>query len=85
VIKPWSRRPILAQDNCTPSCQGSNPFINTGKGVTIFLKGSENSVVNFDCICSLVREELDDYGLFDFRVHRMIRVFWGAGGGNAFL
>jgi hypothetical protein len=59
--------------------------MNIGKGVSIFLKGSEKPVVNFGCICSLVREELDDYALFDFRVHRMIDVSSRPGGGTAFL
>jgi hypothetical protein len=47
-------------------CFFLDPFINTGKGVGIFLKGLEKSVVNFGCICSLVREELDDYAPLDF-------------------
>jgi hypothetical protein len=74
MIKWWSPGPILVPNNYTPSFEGSNPVINTGKGVSIFLKGSEKSGVNFGCTCSLVREELDDYALFDFHVRRMINV-----------
>jgi hypothetical protein len=39
----------------------------------------------FDGIRSLVREELDDDALLDFRVHRMIRIFERLRGGNALL
>jgi hypothetical protein len=49
---------MLVPDNDTPSFEGLNPFINTGKGVSILLKGSEKSMVDFGCICSLVPEEL---------------------------
>jgi hypothetical protein len=76
---------MLVADNCTPSVEGSNPFINTGKGVSIFSKGLEKSVVNLGCICSPVREELDDYALLDFRLHPMINAFSRSSGGNALL
>jgi hypothetical protein len=52
---------MLVQDTWAPGLEGSNPFINTGNVVTIFLKGSEKSVVNLDGIYSFVREEFDDY------------------------
>jgi hypothetical protein len=85
VIESWSSGPMLLPHNCTTSVEGLDPFINTGKGVSIFLNGSEKSVLKFGCICSLVRAELGDYTLFDFRVHRMINVFERTRGGNAFL
>jgi hypothetical protein len=79
VIESWSPGPTLVQDNYTPSFEGSNPFINTEKGVSIFSKGLEKSVVNFGCISSRVREELDVYALFDFRVHGMIDILLTSG------
>jgi hypothetical protein len=74
---------MLVPDNCTPSYEGSDPFINSVKGVRIFLKGSEKSVVTFGRIFSLVREEFDDDALFDFRVHRTINVFQSPSWGDA--
>jgi hypothetical protein len=76
---------MVVSDTCPPSFEHSKPLRNTGKGVNIFLKGSEKSMGNFGCIFSFVREEFDDYGLPDFRVHRIINLFEGLGGGNAFL
>jgi hypothetical protein len=76
---------MLVPYNCTPSFEGSDLFINTEKGIRFFLKGSEKSVVDFGCICSLVREELDDYALFDFLVHRMINIVSRPGRGNTFF
>jgi hypothetical protein len=68
-----------------PSFEGSDPLINTENGVSIFVKGSKKSVVNFGCIYSIVREELDDYALSDFGVHRLIDVFSRPRGRNAFF
>jgi hypothetical protein len=85
VIESQSSGRVLAQDTCPPSFQGSNPFIGTENSVSIFLTSSEKSLVNFDRICSLIREELDDCALLDFRVHRMISVFSCPDGGNEFL
>jgi hypothetical protein len=65
---------MLVRDTCPPRVEGSDPFINTGNGVSIFLKGSQKSVMNFSRICSLAREKFDDYALLQFRVHRMINV-----------
>jgi hypothetical protein len=75
----------LVQDTCPPRFEGSHPLINIENAMTIFLIVLEKSVVNFDHNRSLVLEGLDDYSLLDFRVHRMINVFSGPGGGNAFL
>jgi hypothetical protein len=60
VIESPSPRAILVQNTCPPSFEGSDPLTNTEKGVTIFLKGWDKSVVNFGPIFSLVREEFDD-------------------------
>jgi hypothetical protein len=80
VIESPFSGPMLVQDTCPLRSEGSDSFINTGNGVSIILKDSEKFVVNFDRICSFVREELDDYALLDFRVHRMINVSQCPGG-----
>jgi Ca2+-binding EF-hand superfamily protein len=45
---------MLVQNNCAPSFEGSYPFINREKGVSIFLKALEKSVLNFGCVISLI-------------------------------
>jgi hypothetical protein len=85
VIESGSSSPILVQHTYSPIFENSNPLINTGNGVSIFVKGPKRFVMNFARIFSLAGKEFDDYALLDFRVHRIINVFQCSGGGNAFL
>jgi hypothetical protein len=45
---------MLVHNTCPPSFESSDPFINTGNGVNILLKGSEKFVVNFDRIHRMI-------------------------------
>jgi hypothetical protein len=69
VIKTRPSDPMLVNYVCVPSPEGSEPFIDTWKGVNIFLKCVQQSGMDFDGIGSFGIEKFDNYMLFDFRVH----------------
>jgi hypothetical protein len=85
VIGPPSSGPIRVQHTHPPRYGGFDPIINTQNSAIIFLKSAKQSVANFDPICSLVREEFDDYTLLDFRFYPMISIFGRPDDANALL
>jgi hypothetical protein len=69
MIKTRPSGPMLVNYTCVPSPENSEPFIDTGKGINIFLKCVQQSGMDFDGIDSFDIEKFDNYVLLDFRVH----------------